>query len=375
MSNYMIQGETLTGIADAIRTKTGSTEEIAVSEMAGKIEGLSTGFPNGTEWVEAEYNSSTPFDTSSRGFVYGNGVWVGGKYDDSLTYSVDGKSWFPVTGIEKDSSGSIETLAYGSGVFILSGISGGVWLSYDGINWKPTNITEPDYFKVACFGGGIWCAVSGSKQMYYSHDGEEWILNENGLTDVYCTGISYYNGLFMACTNNKSSGLYWSSDGVSWTPWNYPGNAVSAVYYYDGLWVASGSSKFYYSVDGKTWTTGTDLSSSIYVTHILCVDGHWVAASGYGYNSETTYLFYSTDGKNWSSCLTEGDSIAFSHVYYANGVWVVGGNKNILCSNDGINWRICDSTGNGYVHMAKGIWVARFYSNKPRYSVAWEPGI
>ena len=37
MNEYIIKGETLTGIADAIREKTGVTDPVAVSDMAGKI--------------------------------------------------------------------------------------------------------------------------------------------------------------------------------------------------------------------------------------------------------------------------------------------------------------------------------------------------
>lgn len=40
MSEYFIQSETLTGIADAIRSKTGSTDPISVSDMAGQIKGI-----------------------------------------------------------------------------------------------------------------------------------------------------------------------------------------------------------------------------------------------------------------------------------------------------------------------------------------------
>ena len=43
MAEYLIQGETLTGIADAIRGKTGGTDPVAVSDMAGKIEGIQAG--------------------------------------------------------------------------------------------------------------------------------------------------------------------------------------------------------------------------------------------------------------------------------------------------------------------------------------------
>lgn len=43
MSNYIIQGETLTSIADAIRSKTGSTDAISVGDMASSIEGIESG--------------------------------------------------------------------------------------------------------------------------------------------------------------------------------------------------------------------------------------------------------------------------------------------------------------------------------------------
>lgn len=43
MGNYLIQGETLTNIANAIRTKTGKTESIAAESMATEISGISSG--------------------------------------------------------------------------------------------------------------------------------------------------------------------------------------------------------------------------------------------------------------------------------------------------------------------------------------------
>ena len=43
MAEYLIHGETLTGIADAIRGKTGGTDPVAVSDMAAQIEGIQAG--------------------------------------------------------------------------------------------------------------------------------------------------------------------------------------------------------------------------------------------------------------------------------------------------------------------------------------------
>lgn len=43
MSEYLIQDTTLTGIADAIREKTGGTDPVAVSDMAAQIDGIQAG--------------------------------------------------------------------------------------------------------------------------------------------------------------------------------------------------------------------------------------------------------------------------------------------------------------------------------------------
>ena len=43
MAEYLIQGDTLTAIANAIRAKTGDTAMMTAADMAGLIEGISTG--------------------------------------------------------------------------------------------------------------------------------------------------------------------------------------------------------------------------------------------------------------------------------------------------------------------------------------------
>lgn len=48
MTKYLIQDTTLAGIADAIRTKTGGTDAILVSDMASQIEGITVGSSGGT---------------------------------------------------------------------------------------------------------------------------------------------------------------------------------------------------------------------------------------------------------------------------------------------------------------------------------------
>lgn len=54
MSNYLIQSETLSGIANAIRGKTGGSTEIPVEDFATEISGIQTGHKTTIDGVEVE---------------------------------------------------------------------------------------------------------------------------------------------------------------------------------------------------------------------------------------------------------------------------------------------------------------------------------
>lgn len=54
MADYLIKGETLTGIADAIRRKTGSTEDIKAKDMESTIDSISTGTDTSDATVTAD---------------------------------------------------------------------------------------------------------------------------------------------------------------------------------------------------------------------------------------------------------------------------------------------------------------------------------
>lgn len=65
---YAVSGETLTGIANAIRSKTRSDDFMTVASMAVAIEGISShGFAEVTkEWVVDEFHSYNTFDDFER---------------------------------------------------------------------------------------------------------------------------------------------------------------------------------------------------------------------------------------------------------------------------------------------------------------------
>lgn len=59
MAEYMIQGDTLTGIADAIRGKTGKSDPIQTSSMAAEIQAIPTG---GNELLDILNKTATSVD-------------------------------------------------------------------------------------------------------------------------------------------------------------------------------------------------------------------------------------------------------------------------------------------------------------------------
>ena len=104
------------------------------------------------------------------------------------------------------------------------------------------------------------------------------------------------------------------------------------VYNANGIWVAGSSGNgLYYSTDGKTWTqsniTSISIGSAGYNEDLYYSNGIWVAGSNTG-------LYYSTDGKTWTqSNITSTNMFC---VYNANGIWVAGSDGGgLYCS---ITW-------------------------------------
>jgi hypothetical protein len=78
MSNYIIQGQTLTDIADAIRDKTGSNGLITPEDMPTAIESIETGGGGGGETVPAGAIPTDFVYQSSTGLYHPTGAIITG---------------------------------------------------------------------------------------------------------------------------------------------------------------------------------------------------------------------------------------------------------------------------------------------------------
>ena len=167
---------------------------------------------------------------------------------------------------------------------------------------------------------------------------------------IWVVGFDWSMGL-------SFGGLYYSTDGMSWTKSNITTVGIADIYNANGLWVAcsNDNSGLYYSTDGMTWTQSN--VKNISFAYIYNANGLWVACSNKNSNSG---LFYSTDGMTWSQ--SNVISGAYNTVYFANGIWVAGGDDNLGClcySTDGMTWTQSNITGENIldIYNANGIWV------------------
>lgn len=102
MSEYLIQGDTLTGIADAIRAKTGSTGTMMASEMAALIDSISSGIDGyevtfGTYIVPSRTTNTQVIDTGLSAepdyFFLWNDVFARGSTDYCFAYYIKGTGY------------------------------------------------------------------------------------------------------------------------------------------------------------------------------------------------------------------------------------------------------------------------------------------
>ena len=166
--------------------------------------------------------------------------------------------------------------------------------------------------------------VTGTYEIYEYSNGKFW--THSRFTNRSFNSVYYADGIWVAC----GSGLYYSTDGITWTrnSNNIASENFNYVYNANSLWVLSSKSNkgLYYSTDGKWWVQSNITSGYFYKTYNA--NGIWVASSSKG-------LYYSTNGKVWTqSNITSG----FDCVYNANGIWVAGSSNGLYYSTDGMTW-------------------------------------
>jgi hypothetical protein len=368
-----------------------SVEDIKIQGFSGIIYGngmfiavSSSGVatsPNGETWTKV---SNSPFDSNSRIYpnavAYGNGKFVVVGTNGKIAYSSGlggggggGQGTAPAITTSSLPGGTVgmaynQTLAASGGAPITwsrdsGSLPGGLSLSSSGVisgtpttagtfnfTVKATNsagsVTKELSINIASSGG----VVTGNMT---------WITVETtafdykllGITDANVYAIAYGGAAgqekFVAA--GSMGKIAYSSDGITWTAAVMDnslyeiGQAIYAIAYGGGTFVAGGNGNMVTSTDGITWTAVSDKLSGIF--DIAYGGGKFVAMNEYG------GMEYSADGKNWTR-VTEANNPFTTN--YANGYGkiIYGGdrfvatvpNSQMAYSTDGVSWTAITTT-------------------------------
>ena len=246
--------------------------------------------------------------------VYGNGVFVAGRYDYSLfTTSPDGVNWSEDVYVGDAGIGAI---TYADGKFVAVGRD--------------------------CF-GTYACSLT-------SFDGLQWATSSAVGDNDNWTSVTYGDGQFVAVADSGTDRVMTSPDGITWTARSAAGNddQWNSVTYGDGQFVAvadSGTDRVMTSPDGITWTARSAAGDNDNWTSVTYGEGLLVAVGGGGDRVMT-----SPDGITWTARSAAGDNDLWSDVLYLNGQYIAtgicfvyGDDECAMSSVDGITWTVDQS--------------------------------
>ena len=161
-------------------------------------------------------------------------------------------------------------------------------------------------FSAGCYGGNLWLLGSGSN-IYYSTEAQpdsesDWTTKtaHSALTNIY--KLYWYNNIYLA--SDESKGIFYSVDGkTSWTWSNVTQGKYKFMYSLIGQYHYAynddvRNTGLYYSSDGKSWTKNPSIVDVYAISNGIANDV--VGAFRYGTNAYSTLgIYHSTDGKNW----------------------------------------------------------------------------
>ena len=225
----------------------------------------------------------------------------------------------------------------------------------DGLEWTRCMFTNTRNIH---YGNGVWVACTPLEGLYYSTDGMTW--TQSNITSGRFYQAYYSNGVWFACS--YSDGIYSSTDGKTWSQSNIDSGKFNYVYGDGCVFVACGDTGAPYSalvgLDSDApvgdWEKATSTIDGSFL-HVSVANAMWVACRSEG------GVYYSSYFPGVWTCKLEHSSLRLNSIHNANGIWVgCGATGGVYYSADGKSWTQSNITeGVGYfAHNANGLWVA-----------------
>ena len=287
------------------------------------------------------YSGKPTWITTVKDMVYNGSLWIlmgdtnlAISYNQSILSSLD---WIEIPDI---SSQIIQCNAIGwngiNWVLAVTPQSGSTPLLYslDGLFWSNVNTGNLNLISRCtsiATNGSLWVASGNGTQnilgfstriiqMFYSTDGINWNVNtfsdsNNYLKGVNCNTICWngniwlagvYAGLNNNIIQNAHSGILYSTDGMTWTGYDFLGYSGPTV------------KVFTDQINKITW------NGSLFVA--------------VGNSSDSNNIAYSIDGTSWNYANAPTFSNPGTSVTWDGKTWIASCEGTIVHSSDGINW-------------------------------------
>ncbi len=242
--------------------------------------------------------------------------------------------------------------------------------SADGVAWQERSVPGAGYFTSVAGAAGKYVAVgatpypSSQALAYVSADGATWSKVEAGFKGSI-QDVAFGNGVFVLAFQDLSgSGVYTSSDGVTWLEHALPTAPA---------WLSFGGGRFATnwatSTDGAEWTPASPPASALSSTsRPSYLGGQFLGfgvndcCSGEMPNLIRRYFLTSPDGAAWSE--RPAGALHLEHFTFGAGRYAaMQPYAGVLTSADGLTWEPSPSfTDQGYdVAFGAGSFVAAGY--------------
>lgn len=277
--------------------------------------------------IPADFSASAAFkggfaEIEKHAICYGEKGFacLGGSIGSFVMRSTqDGETWSQGAALQTSGVMSWDSIAYGNGVYVAVGTMTG-WTygisarSTDLSSWTysqsglQTSYSEGQSARIA-FANGVFVASlrNDKRGVFYSTDGASWThVDLSAYVDEYSyiSSVQAANGKFFITRNFSPAQLLYSTDGRNWTysastiPFMVGANGIAGG---DGVYVAVGNGKFAWSTDASTWQYGdlrdTAVGSACYGGGKFFAVGNAIYAN---FSSQTTvtsrYLRFLANG-------------------------------------------------------------------------------
>lgn len=341
-------------------------KKIGTKFLAGGGGGVIIESTDGITWSKLATLSSTTWSTNyvlgmawngTAAVIYNGARCITATSTDGITWTYNGTipstvgtaEWLPVASAR---------IAYGNGIYVAIGYGAAVpclaistnldtWIDKSAtiaaLGWPITSGITNVYFKNNIF------IIIGAGYIATSADGITWSsYNANLRTAGYTTipnSLCYANGKYVVIAPGYNY-LYYSTNLVTWTKVTLSGSARTAASSDSKFVIIGNSGVVYTSTDAITWSSGTQLATTIWSTNYAPSSMTWTGSKFIAVSTSGILIASSADGITWTTAQnTYMNGASYIYADPANPGFIVITNNTagsaiyVLFSTDnGVTW-------------------------------------